>query len=128
MGDFGHINNIFRMKMTLFNMLEMASLLLWQLNIVVMTNAYIWHHDVAPNWRNVIPAFLPWSAKITFILPDLRNVNKCTQLFLYDKMIKSWIMSFSYGKYRWCVQIHVEKLWHLDNLMHMGVFWRVYDP
>ena len=28
MGDFEHINNIFLMKMTLFNMLEKASLLL----------------------------------------------------------------------------------------------------
>ena len=45
-------------------------------NIFVLTNAYIWHHDVATNRSNVIPALLPCSAKIMFILPDLCTVGK----------------------------------------------------
>ena len=39
--------------------------------------------------NNVIPALFPCPTKITFILTDLCDVDKCKQLFLYDKMIKS---------------------------------------
>ena len=40
-GDFGHINNIFRMERTLFNAGESYITALTKSNIFVMTNAYI---------------------------------------------------------------------------------------
>ena len=88
-GDFGHINNIFLMKTTLFNAGESYITALTKSNIFVMTNAYLWHHDVTPNRSNVIPALLPCPARIMFNLTDLCDVDKCKQLFLYDKMNKS---------------------------------------
>ena len=65
-GDFGHINNILLMKTTSFNAGE----------------GY-----VSPNQSNVIPILMLCPAKVTFILPDLCDIDKCKQLFLYDKMI-----------------------------------------
>ena len=59
MGDFGHINNIFLMKTTPFNAGEGYITALIKSNTFVKTNAYIWHHDVAPNRSNVIPTLFP---------------------------------------------------------------------
>ena len=84
-GDFGHINNIFLMKTTLFNAGESYITALTKSNIFVMTNAYIWHHDVTPNRSNVIPALLPCPARIMFILTDLCDVDKANNYFCMIK-------------------------------------------
>ena len=84
-GEFWTQQQYFLMKITSFNMQDKAD----KIEHLCIGKCIISHHVVASNRSNIIPALLPYSAEIKFILPDLCDVDKFTHLFLYDNMIKS---------------------------------------